>query len=156
MCHGSKTDIQIGQKRFGSNWSDGRILIYNIYNRSHNRLNTRTILWLMFWEQYKKQLALRLSVENCQPWFATVQTTRHYETIPEKVYFKWPTWKGLTFMCTRYRTWLTHYDTNQKVAGSVPDKVTGFFNWQNPSSRTMALEYTQPLTEMSTRNLPVG
>jgi hypothetical protein len=27
---------------------------------------------------------------------------------------------------------------------------------RNPSSRTMALEPTQPLTEMSTRNLPGG
>jgi hypothetical protein len=35
----------------------------------------------------------------------------------------------------------------------VPDKVD-FFNLPNPSSRTMALESTQPLTEMSTRNLP--
>jgi hypothetical protein len=32
----------------------------------------------------------------------------------------------------------------------------GFFNSPNPSSRTMALESTQPLTEMSTRNLPGG
>jgi hypothetical protein len=31
-----------------------------------------------------------------------------------------------------------------------------FYNLPNPSSRTMALGSTQPLTEMSTRNLPVG
>jgi hypothetical protein len=36
------------------------------------------------------------------------------------------------------------------------DDVTGFFNWPNPSSRTMALGSTQPLTEMSTRNIPGG
>jgi hypothetical protein len=36
---------------------------------------------------------------------------------------------------------------------AVPDEVIGFFNWSNPSSRTMALRSTQPLTEMSTRNL---
>jgi hypothetical protein len=30
------------------------------------------------------------------------------------------------------------------------------FNLSNPSSRTVALRSTQPLTEMSTRNLPVG
>jgi hypothetical protein len=30
------------------------------------------------------------------------------------------------------------------------------FNFSNPSSRTVALWSTQPLTEMSTRNLPVG
>jgi hypothetical protein len=29
-----------------------------------------------------------------------------------------------------------------------------FFNLPNPSSRTMALGLTQPLTKMSTRNLP--
>jgi hypothetical protein len=37
----------------------------------------------------------------------------------------------------------------------VPDKVD-FFNLPNPSSRTMALGSTQPLTEMSTRNFPRG
>jgi hypothetical protein len=37
----------------------------------------------------------------------------------------------------------------------LPDEVD-FFNWPNPSSRTMALGSTQPLTEMSTRNLPGG
>jgi hypothetical protein len=31
-----------------------------------------------------------------------------------------------------------------------------FFNLPNPSSRTMALGSTQPLTEMSTKNLPGG
>jgi hypothetical protein len=34
--------------------------------------------------------------------------------------------------------------------------VMGFFNWPNPPSRPMALGSTQPLTEMSTRNLPGG
>jgi hypothetical protein len=37
----------------------------------------------------------------------------------------------------------------------IPDEVD-FFNLPNPSSRTMALGSTQPLTEMSTRNLPRG
>jgi hypothetical protein len=39
---------------------------------------------------------------------------------------------------------------------SIPDEVIGFFNLPNPSSRTMGLESIQPLTEMSTRNLPGG
>jgi hypothetical protein len=34
--------------------------------------------------------------------------------------------------------------------------MNGFFNLSNPSSRTIALWSTQPLTEMSIRNLPVG
>jgi hypothetical protein len=45
-----------------------------------------------------------------------------------------------------YTCWLRHYATNRKVAGSIPD-VVGFLNWPNPSSRTMALGSTQPLTE---------
>jgi hypothetical protein len=31
-----------------------------------------------------------------------------------------------------------------------------FFNWPNPSNRTMALGSTQPVTEMSARNLSGG
>jgi hypothetical protein len=58
--------------------------------------------------------------------------------------------------CMQYRSWLRQYATSQNVAGSISDEVIGFFNWPNPSSRTMALGSTQPLTEMSTRNLPGG
>jgi hypothetical protein len=53
-------------------------------------------------------------------------------------------------------SWLRQYATSQKVAGSIPDEVTGLFNSPNPSSCTMALGSTQPLREMSTRNLPGG
>jgi hypothetical protein len=48
---------------------------------------------------------------------------------------------------------LRHYATIRNVASSIPDEVIGFFNWPHPSSRTMAVGLTQPLTEMSTRNL---
>jgi hypothetical protein len=34
--------------------------------------------------------------------------------------------------------------------------VDFFFNLPNPSSRTMALGSTQPLTQMSTSNIPEG
>jgi hypothetical protein len=51
---------------------------------------------------------------------------------------------------------LTHYATSRKVAGSSPDEVNFFFNLPNPSSRTMALGSTQPLTEIGTRNLAGG
>jgi hypothetical protein len=47
-----------------------------------------------------------------------------------------------------------HYATSREVAGSSPDEVILFFNSPNPSSRTMTLGSTQPLTEMSIRNLP--
>jgi hypothetical protein len=47
------------------------------------------------------------------------------------------------------------YVQSRMVAGSIPD-VISFFNWSNPSSRTMVLGSTRPLTEMSTKNLPGG
>jgi hypothetical protein len=42
-----------------------------------------------------------------------------------------------------------------KFTFNCPDEVD-FFNLPNPSNSTMALGSTQPLTEMSTRNLPGG
>jgi hypothetical protein len=51
---------------------------------------------------------------------------------------------------------LSHYARSQKVAGLIPDEVIGFFNLPNPSNRTMALGSTQPLTEISTRNILGG
>jgi hypothetical protein len=64
------------------------------------------------------------------------------------MYFK------VSHMCGLYAE-VGHYATNQKVAGRTPDEVD-FFNWPNPSSRTVALRSTQPLTEKSTRNLFEG
>jgi hypothetical protein len=49
---------------------------------------------------------------------------------------------------TRYRSWLRHYATSQKVACSIPNGVIAFFNSTIPSSRTMALGSTQPLIEI--------
>ena len=57
---------------------------------------------------------------------------------------------------TRWRSWLKHCSTRRKVAGSIPDGVIGIFHWHNPSGCTMALRSTQPLTEMSTKNISWG
>ena len=57
---------------------------------------------------------------------------------------------------TRWRSWLRHCPTSRKVAGSIPDYVIVIFQWHNPSGRAMALGLTQPLTEMSTRNIFCG
>ena len=50
-----------------------------------------------------------------------------------------------------WRSGLRHCATRRKVAGFIPDGV--FFYLRNPSGYTMALGSTQPLTEMSTRNI---
>ena len=57
---------------------------------------------------------------------------------------------------TRWHSWLRHCATSRKVVGSILDGVNGIFYWHNPSGRTMALGLTQPLTEMSTRNISWG
>jgi hypothetical protein len=57
---------------------------------------------------------------------------------------------------TWYHSLLRHYTTSWKVVGSISDEVSKFFSWPNHSSCTMALGSTQPLTEMSTRNLTGG
>ena len=57
---------------------------------------------------------------------------------------------------TRWSSWLRHCTTSRKVAGSIPDGVTEIFHWHNTSGRTMTLGLTQPLTEMSTRNVSCG
>jgi hypothetical protein len=67
----------------------------------------------------------------------------------------WKKLPSITIYKSHRISWL-HYATSWKVAGSIPDEVIGFFNCPNPSSRTIALGSTQPLTEMSTRNLPGG
>jgi hypothetical protein len=44
---------------------------------------------------------------------------------------------------TRYRSWLRHYVTSQKVTGSIPDDVMNFFfNFPNPSIPTIVLGST--------------
>jgi hypothetical protein len=45
-----------------------------------------------------------------------------------------------------WRRWLRHCATRRKVAGLIPDGVTGIFHWYNPSGRTVVLGSTQPLT----------
>ena len=57
---------------------------------------------------------------------------------------------------TLWRSWLRHCATNRNVLGLIPDGVIGILLRHNPSSRTMALGSTQPLTEMSTRNISKG
>jgi hypothetical protein len=57
---------------------------------------------------------------------------------------------------TTVAQWLRYCVTNQKVTGSIPDGVMGFFIDIKPSDHTMALGSTQPLTEMSTGSISWG
>jgi hypothetical protein len=49
-----------------------------------------------------------------------------------------------------------HCITSQKVVGSFPDRVIEILHGYNPPGRTVALGWTQPLTEMSARDISWG
>jgi hypothetical protein len=57
--------------------------------------------------------------------------------------------------CTQGCSWLMHCATSRRVAGSIPDYVTGIFHCHIPSGRTMSLGSTQPLTEISTKGISI-
>jgi len=57
---------------------------------------------------------------------------------------------------TRWRSWLKYCAGSRKVAGSIPDGVSGNFPWRNTSDRIMALVPTQSAIEMNTRNISWG
>jgi hypothetical protein len=58
---------------------------------------------------------------------------------------------SLSLLGTAVAQWLRRCATNWKVGSSIPDGVTGIFQWRNLSDRTMSLGSTPPLTEISTR-----
>jgi hypothetical protein len=55
-----------------------------------------------------------------------------------------------TLEATWYRIWFRRYSTSREVAGSSHNEVTKCFQLPNPSIRTMATGFNQPLTEMGT------
>jgi hypothetical protein len=55
-----------------------------------------------------------------------------------------------------WRSRLRHRATSRQFAGSIPEGVIGLFHRHDHSGRTRALGLTQPLTEMSTRNIYWG
>jgi hypothetical protein len=90
---------------------------------------------------------------RCRVWVSWIFMSQ-YEHKKTNMFSLWTALAVLRLIPGFQRSWLRHYATSWKVAGSNPDEVIRFFNWPNPSSRTMALGLTQPLTKMSTRNVP--
>jgi hypothetical protein len=59
-------------------------------------------------------------------------------------------------MGTQEHIWLRHYATSWKVTDLIPNVSKFFPHLRNPSSHAMAMRLIQPVTEISTRNLPGG
>ena len=96
--------------------------------------------------------------QDCHPWYLGLRRVQHqalfYKTVKHisqpKLSSCWM--KNINLPHTLTIS-MRRCATCRKVMGSIPDGVTGIFHWHNPSSRTMALGLTQPLTELSTRNI---
>jgi hypothetical protein len=71
-----------------------------------------------------------------------------------KYFWAWRTLAYFPFLQQKRGAHSRVDDWGWMVAGSIRDGVIGFFNLPNPSIRTMALGLSQPLIEMSIRNLP--
>ena len=52
----------------------------------------------------------------------------------------------------QWHSWLRHCTASQKVAASIPNRVSGIFHWHNPSGHRS----TQHLTETNTSNIFCG
>jgi hypothetical protein len=116
----------------------------------------------------KKKLVERTAKKGVNGWYATKdEWSQTSSTIRNAFLLQWLLVRGrhvtsdytpvpLRWGGARWRSQLRHYATNRKVAGSIPDGVVTIFHWHNPSGRTVALGSTQPLTEMSTRNISWG
>jgi hypothetical protein len=116
----------------------------NEYHRYCPRLRRTTSTQRCYWTRLTHTSVCVLTVFH---WYCRLQHI-HCAIIP--VYF---ILLHVSMWGTRWRSWLRHCATSRKTAGSIPDGVIGIFHWYNPSGRTMALELTNPLPEMSTRNI---
>jgi hypothetical protein len=87
--------------------------------------------------------------------FSNLEAQHNRLFLVPNVHYWPPTCPSTSYVFFDRRSWLSHLTTSREVAGSSPD-VMDFFNLPNPSIRTMALGSTQPLTEMSAKNLPGG
>jgi hypothetical protein len=141
--YGRTTELYFTCKTFKSFYNLELWTTFEICNKCKSNFLLLSRLW--GWSEGTKTCKATLICSICL-WFCSlfVGTWQRFQ-------FLNPIYGG-----TLYRSWLRHYATSRKVVGSSPDEVDFFFNRPNPSSRTMIVGSTQPLTEMSTRNLPVG
>jgi hypothetical protein len=135
--------------------------------RSPRKIQPYVSLMLCMFENLS--LAENYAFKTCKRFYFEVDAVRfRFETAADKLFqcfLSWSRWYMLEFRdmsvlnChfeIKIVILLIHSHVRRKIAHSIPNEVIGFFNRPNPFSRTMVLESTQPITEMSTRNFPEG
>jgi hypothetical protein len=86
-----------------------------------------------------------------EPWTTSVGRTDILYLLG--VFLAWKFIYSLFKWGTRWRRCLRHCATSRKFVGSVPNEVIGIFHSLTTYGHTMALESTQPPTEMSTMDV---
>ena len=124
-------------------WTDGRIWRSYPYGSHHVVLVSK---WTTLIQSNTSQVNF-----NCTSW----EHVTPIKNTPNHIRILIPA-LTTTHGGTRWCSWLRHCATSRKVAGSIPDGVTGIFHRHNPSGRTVVLGSTQPITEMSTGNISWG
>jgi len=131
-----------------------------LYYKENSLLSFLRIVLLTGWEACSK--IGRAVSDNCgnrkRSWNV------HHISVLETHVVGFPEWLQVTYQQLApvliigplHVSALRHCATSRKVAGSIPNGVIGIFHWHNPSGRTVALGLTQPVTEMSTRNISWG
>jgi len=84
--------------------------------------------------------------------FTTAASNRNYDLKKSQFFHVLLFGPMLYNWVTRWGSWLRHCATSEKVAGSIPEGVIGIFHWHT-SDRSIAQGLTQPLIEMSTRDI---
>ena len=111
--------------------------------RSH--ITLRHVYWTDIWWPQKKQASKTVFRRKLILPFPSWGWRREFSQKNQ--------YNCITIQKVTVEQWLRCCATNRKVAGSIPDGVTGIFYWHNPSVRTMAVGSTQPLIEINTRSI---
>jgi len=100
---------------------------------------------------FKIAISLFLCLLHCvclfRSLFLTLSTVFFFASSPLLFFFlicdivvpcKDPTATNISFTAvnmntTRWRSWLRHFATSRKIAGSIPGSATWIFHWHNPS-----------------------
>ena len=121
------------------------------------QVSTNSRHWLALLDRFIRRWIYFVWCKPCRasriPPTAIIGLNKTYEN--QNILHVVPLTEHTNFVCwgAQWRGWFRHCATGRKIAGSIPDCVTGIFHWHKPAGRNMALRSTQPPTETCTRNI---
>jgi hypothetical protein len=132
--------------------------MHTLSTPSRRSVNAEKNIWASSNEEKDMQLAgLNYSTVHLGTrWASVFVGQRYWSSTNHADFFSWHSTRGRAFL-NLLRLLLVGWGTMlQAGRWRVRVSMRWIFELPNPSSSTMSLRSTQPLTEMSTRNLPGG